>query len=58
MKVKEIIEALLKVDEELEVRLVYGDERDCEYEIINIERIANECLTNPNENTDTVYIVY
>ena len=58
MKVKEIIEALSKVDGELEVRLVYDDDRECDYEIINIERITNECLTNPSKNTDTVYIIY
>ena len=57
MKVKEIIEALSKVDGELEVRLVYGDDRECDYEIINIERIANECLTNPSKNTDTLNYV-
>ena len=53
-----MINALLKVDRELEVRLVYTDDRECEYEIEKIERIENECLTNPNENTDIVYIVY
>lgn len=58
MKVKEIIKALLKVDEELEVRLVYGDDRECSYIIENIERIIHDDLTNPTESTDTVYIVY